>query len=86
MKTTKLLIAVFLVSAMSAYAEGISNSVKTTNSNTSVIEANLLAGLDSGNKGLSVSSAYYLGEMRSRTAVIPLMHQLRSSKNVELRL
>lgn len=41
------------------------------------IEANLLVGLASGNKGLMISSAYYLGEMKSKKAVIPLMEKLQ---------
>ena len=36
--------------------------------------------------GLKVSSAYYLGEIESQKAVIPLMGILKSDKNPEARI
>ena len=42
-----------------------------------VIEESYLAGISSGNQGLKVSSTYFLGEMKSSKAVIPLMRILR---------
>jgi hypothetical protein len=45
------------------------------------IEANYLAGLNSNNNGLKVSSAYFLGNMKSHKAVIPLMKMFRNEKN-----
>ncbi len=42
-----------------------------------VIEQNYIEGINSDNTGLKVSSAYFLGEMRSDKAVIPLMAILR---------
>ncbi len=45
------------------------------------IEANYLAGLNSNNHGLQVSSAYFLGDMKSHKAVIPLMKMFRNEKN-----
>lgn len=50
------------------------------------IEANLLTGINSDNDGLRFSSAYYLGEMKSSKAVIPLMRMLRSEKNEAARI
>ena len=47
---------------------------------------NLLIGLDSDNAGLTSSSAYYLGELSSAEAVIPLMKILRNAKQEELRI
>jgi hypothetical protein len=44
------------------------------------IEANLINGLNSNNHGLRVSSAYYLGEMKSDRAVIPLLKLLRNGE------
>ncbi|MBK8945072.1 MAG: hypothetical protein IPM32_07325 [Ignavibacteriae bacterium] len=44
------------------------------------IEKNLLVGLKSDNQGLQFSCAYYLGEIKSKKAVIPLMKILHSSK------
>jgi hypothetical protein len=45
------------------------------------IEANYLSGLYSDNHGLKVSSAYFLGDMKSQRAVIPLMKMFRNEKN-----
>ena len=45
------------------------------------IEANYLTGLNSDNQGLKVSSAYFLGDMKSHKAVIPLMKMFRNEKN-----
>jgi hypothetical protein len=47
------------------------------------IEANLINGLNSNNHGLRVSSAYYLGEMKSDIAVIPLLKLLRNGESEE---
>lgn len=49
-------------------------------------ESNLLAGLNSENPGLQISSAYYLGEIRSEKAVVPLIKMLRESENEDLRI
>jgi HEAT repeat protein len=46
----------------------------------------LLIGLDSDNAGLTSSSAYYLGELSSAEAVIPLMKILKNAKQEELRI
>jgi hypothetical protein len=50
------------------------------------IEDNLLVGLKSSNLGLQTSSAYFLGEMKSDDAIIPLMSLLRSGKSDEARI
>ena len=46
------------------------------------IEDNYLAGLNSGVPGLQVSCAYFLGEMKSERAVIPLMKMLRDENSM----
>lgn len=43
------------------------------------IEKNYLSGLKSENEGLKLSSAYWLGEMKSKDAVNPLMRILHFS-------
>ena len=48
-------------------------------------EINYLAGLNSDNEGLRVSSAYFLGEIKSSKAVIPLMKMLRNDKSESAR-
>lgn len=44
------------------------------------IEENLLVGLSSENQGLKLSSAYFLGEIKSDKAIIPLMNLFHNSK------
>ena len=53
----------------------------STPSKYEAIEANYLTGLNSDNQGLKVSSAYFLGNMKSSKAVIPLMKMFRNAKN-----
>jgi HEAT repeat protein len=49
-------------------------------------EINYLEGLKSENEGLRVSSAYFLGEINSSKAVIPLMNLLRNDKSEPVRI
>lgn len=51
-----------------------------------IIEQNYIEGINSENLGLKVSSAYYLGEMKSQKAVIPLMAILREDHSDGARL
>jgi len=61
--------------------------VKETNTiNRDLAIQNLLIGLDSDNIGLTSSSAFYLGELSSTEAVIPLMKMLRNAEQEELRI
>ena len=75
--TTATLLFVMFISATAAYAGG--SPVEEAKINYALVEANLLVGLSSDNAGLSASSAYYLGEIKSQKAVIPLMAKLRSN-------
>ena len=43
-------------------------------------------GINSGNQGLRMSSAYFLGEFKCDEAVIPLMKILKSDDNEESRI
>jgi hypothetical protein len=45
------------------------------------IESNYLKGLNSENPSLRVSCAYFLGEMKSEKALIPLMDLFHNTKN-----
>ena len=54
-------------------------------SNYEVIESNLLVGLEVGNDGLTASCTYFLGELKSEKAVIPLMEILHNSDNSGVR-
>jgi len=50
------------------------------------IEANMLAGIKSGNTGLQTSCAYFLGEMKSDRAMIPLLKLVTNGKTEEARI
>ena len=50
------------------------------------IEANLLKGINSSNLGLQTSSAYFLGELKSSKATIPLLKLLREGETDEARI
>ncbi len=50
------------------------------------IEANLLAGIESNNRGLFISSAQKLGDFKSEKAVLPLMKVLKSSSDEASRI
>lgn len=50
------------------------------------IEDNLLVGLATDNMGLQISCAYFLGEMKSERAVIPLLKMLKSGETEEERI
>jgi HEAT repeat protein len=50
------------------------------------IEKNLLIGIKSNNAGLQKSSAYFLGEMKSDKAMIPLLRLVTNGKTEESRI
>jgi hypothetical protein len=54
--------------------------------NRDLVISNLINGVNSGNQGLRMSSTYFLGEMKSDEAVIPLMRILKSDENEEERI
>ena len=62
-----------LLSFSTTFANGQSKS------EYSKIENNLLEGIDSENQGLKLSSAYFLGEIQSDKAIIPLLEILHNS-------
>ena len=80
MKRT-LLVALTLVLAAtfatSAFAGGNPNAGAAT-FNKEVVEANLIAGVQSPNFGLRTSAAMMLGDIKSTNAVFSLMHMLRT--------
>lgn len=59
---------------------------RPNSANRDVIEKNYLEGIKSDNQGLKVSAAYFLGEMKSSKAVIPLMRILREDSCDDARL
>ena len=50
------------------------------------IEDNMLLGIKSDNNGLQTSSAYFLGEMKSDRAMIPLLRLVRNGETEEARI
>jgi hypothetical protein len=53
----------------------------STNTKYASVEANYLIGLKSKNEGFKANCAYYLGEMKSKKAVVPLMDMFRNENN-----
>ena len=50
------------------------------------IEANMLVGIKTDNTGLKTSCAYFLGEMKSDRAMIPLLRLVTNGKTEEARI
>ena len=50
------------------------------------VEQNLLAGINTDNIGLQTSSAYFLGEMKSDRAMIPLLKLVQNGETEEARI
>lgn len=85
-KSVLLLLALLLLSFTAVSAAGEDHKDSAAKNNYESIEANYLAGLKSDNCGLRNSSAYFLGEIKSQKAVIPLMKILRNDKMECLRI
>jgi HEAT repeat protein len=68
-----------LFALLFSFAFTLANTPSETKYTT--FETNLLVGLSSDNQGVRISSAYFLGEMKSEKAIIPLMDILHSSEN-----
>lgn len=81
------LLASFLVFLLSF--NGFSYSPKLPSAavaKKAVIEKNLIKALDSGNEGVMLDAAYYLGEYKCESGVIPLMKILNNHQNDGLRI
>jgi len=86
MKNTFLILFAFvMVFAAISYARDFPK-VKKSNAEYHKIENNYLKGLNSNNTQLKVSCAYFLGEMQSSRAVIPLMAVFNNTKNAGAKL
>ncbi len=75
------IITAFCSSSFSQPASSNQVKISPGSAKYSIIEANYLDGLKSENKGLKVSCAYYLGEIKSKKAVVPLMAMLRNEND-----
>ncbi len=85
---TRILLSCFLVLSISISSFGfiIPAPAKIKKINRDLVIVNLMNGVNSGNQGLRMSSAYFLGELKSDEAVIPLMKILKSDENEEARI
>lgn len=85
---TRIIAICFLIVTLSITSFGFVVPVpaKKSNVNRDLVITNLMNGINSGNQGLRMSSAYFLGEFKSDEAVIPLMKILKSDENEESRI
>lgn len=81
MKKLTAVLLLALISVLSAQSEYQSSLCPYD-----LIEQNYLEGLKTDNCGLRTSCAYFLGEMKSTKAVIPLMELLNNCPKEEVRL
>lgn len=83
-----IILSCFLVVSISFSSFGfiMPTPAKTKIINRDLVISNLINGVNSGNQGLRMSSTYFLGEMKSDEAVIPLMRILKSDENEEERI
>ena len=65
---------------------GYNNYAILTDEEYHQVEQNLLAGINSDNIGLQTSSAYFLGEMKSDRAMIPLLRLVQNGETEEARI
>lgn len=77
---------VILVLLLSSISFGNSSPAKKATLNRDLIVINLLNGINSDNEGLKYSSAYFLGDLKSKESVIPLLKILHNDKNDEARI
>ena len=82
-KVTLLLLVLLTITSLGLAAEP---AKETRLLNREIVVENYLIGLESENNGLMSSSAYFLGELKSEEAVIPLMKLLKSSDEEQLRI
>lgn len=67
-------------------ASSYNNFSVFTEDKLSMIEENLLTGIKSKNSGLQTSCAYFLGEMKSDKALIPLLKLARDGNTEEAKI
>ena len=85
--STSIVFAIEPVKAASAKSTSTYNDYSVFNEEKyDQIEDNLLAGIKSDNIGLRTSSAYFLGEMKSDRALIPLLKLVKNGETEEARI
>jgi len=87
MKNTIVIICLFVLS-ISFTSLGFNDPTPSlkSNLNRDLVISNLMNGVNSENQGLKISSTYFLGEIQSSQAVIPLMKILKNDENEESRI
>jgi len=85
---TRFLLSALLVLVITVISFGMvkPHPVKKNAMDRDLVITNLMNGINSGNQGLRLSSSYFLGELKSDEAVIPLMRILKSDENEEARI
>ncbi len=86
MKKALLIVCAFIMIFNAFSYSGNFPKINKSNAKYHKIESNYLKGLNSDNSQLKVSCAYFLGEMQSDKAVIPLMEVFNNTKNVNVKL
>jgi hypothetical protein len=87
MKTRLLLISLLvLVFTITSFSVVRPYPVKKKMMNRDLVVTNLINGINSENQGLKTSSSYFLGELKSSEAVIPLLKILKDDTNEEARI
>ena len=84
-KLTVLIVATLFMLSATTVAQTL-ETVQKDNSKYARVEENLIKGLDSENLGLRTNCAYWLGEMKSLSALVPLMKMFRSDEDIRARL
>ena len=80
---TRIILSCLLVLGISISSFGFITTPPTKKNplNRDLVITNLMNGVKSGNQGLRMSSVYFLGELKSDEAVLPLMKILKSEEN-----
>ncbi|MFA6979001.1 MAG: HEAT repeat domain-containing protein [Ignavibacteriaceae bacterium] len=87
MKRLSTLLAVFLTFLLSFNAFSYSPKLpEAAVAKKAIIEKNLIKGLETGNEGVMLDAAYYLGEYKCEGGVIPLMKILNNNDNDGIRI
>lgn len=82
----KKLFAIMVIVTISVVTVSAKDPAPLKRGSLELAEQNYITGINTENEGLQVSSAYYLGEIKSDKAVIPLMRQLHNSKSESVRI
>lgn len=85
---TRILSIIFFAVLFTAFISpvAIANNTPKKSDSYKQAELNYIHGVESDNAGLRVSATYFLGEMQSEAAVIPLLRVLKNCTDEECRI